>query len=147
MKSIDKVFAVLAAIAFVAIAGVGLGIGGCEKLIETASGGQMPMKCHWSFVAIPFIAAIGIIASLLSLAGDSKRSKQVCGAVSVATCAVIAAIPSPIGVGLCTNASMSCHQTYYITLGIMALAAIFSLVAIVKATGSDSKLEIPKASL
>ncbi len=148
MKNLSNIFAVVAALFFVAISIVAITIGGCEKMIETASGGQTPMKCHWSFVAIPFIATIGAISSMLILAGDSKRSKQLLGGLSLLTCAIIAAIPSSIGIGLCGSTSMSCHNTYHVALVLVALSALFSILAIVKAPADDkSQLDIPKAKL
>ena len=146
MKNSYRIFPICAAISFVTIAIIALAIGGCEKMIETASGGQTPMKCHWSFVALPFIAALGAFSSLFTLGCDTKRSKQLLGALSILTCGVIAAIPSPVGIGLCTNTSMGCHGTYHITLGVVAVASLFSILTITKARdNSDDQLDIPKA--
>ena len=65
--------AVVGVMAMAAVVAVSVLMGGCAKPVETAAGGTVPMKCHWTFVATTLVGAAGVVTALLALAGRTKR--------------------------------------------------------------------------
>ena len=61
--------AVVGVMAMAAVVAVSVLMGGCAKPVETAAGGTVPMKCHWTFVATTLVGAAGVVTALLALAG------------------------------------------------------------------------------
>ena len=59
--------AVVGVMAMAAVVAVSVLMGGCAKPVETAAGGTVPMKCHWTFVATTLVGAAGVVTALLSL--------------------------------------------------------------------------------
>lgn len=65
--------AVVGVMAMAAVVAVSVLMGGCAKPVETAAGGTVPMKCHWTFVATTLVGAAGVVTALLALAGRTKE--------------------------------------------------------------------------
>ena len=66
--------AVVGVMAMAAVVAVSVLMGGCAKPVETAAGGTVPMKCHWTFVATTLVGAAGVVTALLALAGRTKEA-------------------------------------------------------------------------
>ena len=124
--------AVVGVMAMAAVVAVSVLMGGCAKPVETAAGGTVPMKCHWTFVATTLVGAAGVVTALLALAGRTKEAATVL-------------LTTPAGIGLCANPDMSCHQT---GLVLWVAAGIALVVGIVQAAKADPKgAELPKMKL
>lgn len=103
--------AVVGVMAMAAVVAVSVLMGGCAKPVETAAGGTVPMKCHWTFVATTLVGAAGVVTALLALAGRTKEGRRFAGIATVAVAAATVLLTTPAGIGLCANPDMSCHQT------------------------------------
>ena len=68
------ILAVVGVMAMAAVVAVSVLMGGCAKPVETAAGGTVPMKCHWTFVATTLVGAAGVVTALLALAGRTKEA-------------------------------------------------------------------------
>ena len=132
--------AVVGVMAMAAVVAVSVLMGGCAKPVETAAGGTVPMKCHWTFVATTLVGTAGVVTALLALAGRTKEGRRFAG---IATATVL--LTTPAGIGLCANPDMSCHQT---GLVLWVAAGIALVVGIVQAAKADPKgAELPKMKL
>ena len=139
------VLAVAGVAAMAAVVAVSVLMGGCAKPVETAAGGTVPMKCHWTFVATTLVGAAGVVTALLALAGRTKEGRRFAGIATVAAAAATVLVTAPAGIGLCANPDMSCHQT---ALVLWVAAGIALVVGIVQAAKADPKgTELPKMKL
>lgn len=137
--------AVVGVMAMAAVVAVSVLMGGCAKPVETAAGGTVPMKCHWTFVATTLVGAAGVVTALLALAGRRRRGRRFAGIATVAVAAATVLLTTPAGIGLCANPDMSCHQT---GLVLWVAAGIALVVGIVQAAKADPKgAELPKMKL
>lgn len=137
--------AVVGVMAMAAVVAVSVLMGGCAKPVETAAGGTVPMKCHWTFVATTLVGAAGVVTALLALAGRTKEGCRFAGIATVAVAAATVLLTTPAGIGLCANPDMSCHQT---GLVLWVAAGIALVVGIVQAAKADPKgAELPKMKL
>ena len=75
--------AVVGVMAMAAVVAVSVLMGGCAKPVETAAGGTVPMKCHWTFVATTLVGRGGRGHALLLAACDGQRRGR--GAASPAS--------------------------------------------------------------
>ncbi len=97
-------------------------------MIDTQAGGQVPMKCHWTFVAVSWISVIGIATSLVSIISNTKDARRNISVISVVVYIVMIALLTPAGIGVCAHDGSACHGPA-IAIGIAAgLAAIISIV-------------------
>lgn len=137
--------AVVGVMAMAAVVAVSVLMGGCAKPVETAAGGTVPMKCHWTFVATTLVGAAGVVTALLALAGRTKEGRRFAGITTAAVAAATVLLTTPAGIGLCANPDMSCHQT---ALVLWVAAGIALVVGIVQAAKADPKgAELPKMKL
>ena len=137
--------AVVGVMAMAAVVAVSVLMGGCAKPVETAAGGTVPMKCHWTFVATTLVGAAGVVTALLALAGRTKEGRRFAGIATVAVAAATVLLTTPAGIGLYANPDMSCHQT---GLVLWVAAGIALVVGIVQAAKADPKgAELPKMKL
>ena len=91
------VLAVAGVAAMAAVVAVSVLMGGCAKPVETATGGTVPMKCHWTFVATTLVGAVGVVTALLALAGRTKEAlvnREGQGTLDVAITVLILPPPS-----------------------------------------------------
>ena len=119
--------------------------GGCTTQVELASGAGMPMKCFWTFKAVPVVGAVGVVSALLALFAKTREGRRFCSVVTA--CAAIAAmlVPTSLVIGLCANPEMHCHTT---ALGVWVIGAIGVVVAIVQVAKADpDAAERPKMAL
>ena len=65
MQKAWRIIAVLTLALSIAAIAVCLVLGSCPKMIETAAGGSIPMKCHWTMRVCTMLAAF--TALMLSL--------------------------------------------------------------------------------
>lgn len=139
-----KALSALLIAAFVALFAIGL-TGGCSGMIETAAGGQVPMKCHWAFLATSYVAAIGAIAGLLALFTSQLMARRVACIMAMAAAVVAGLLPSPLGIGVCASAEMSCNASALAAFIASAIAFAIALVLCIKA--DPQAADKPKRSL
>ncbi len=108
-KKVCYIVNTIVLVALVATAIVSVAMGGCTKEIECTSG-TVPMKCHWTFIAVPFILVPGIVASLCYYALKERLGRQACSLVAT-TCACMAVCLISFGIGTCSADDMHCQTT------------------------------------
>lgn len=120
-------------------------IGGCNEMVELASGAAAYMKCHWTYVAASYIAALGMLASIGALFAGQREAQRFLYAMNIAVCIAIACIQTAdIGIGVCAGAGMQCHATALV-VWIAIVAA--GLVSVVQLFASFRKASLPKKAL
>ena len=68
--------AVVGVMAMAAVVAVSVLMGGCAKPVETAAGGTVPMKCHWTFVATTLVGAAGVVTAARRRGAASPASPR-----------------------------------------------------------------------
>lgn len=131
-------------ICMAAVAGTSALMGGCDKLIECASG-SFPMRCHWAFVACTAIGGMGLVSSICALVAKGAEARRVAAVCTLTAAAACFLCLSSAGIGLCQNVDMACHQTALVVRICAGAAALAALVQIAKA--DDNKEALPKMKL
>lgn len=108
-------------------------MGGCDHMLETTTGSQVYMACHWTFVAMAFVGVIGIVSAAASLLASGKEGRRIAAVVTLVVCAIALILPFDFAIGLCGNSAMACHQTALITRIVFAVCAVLALVQVAKA--------------
>lgn len=144
-KSTWKIVGIVLAVLSAAVAVVAVASGGCTGLIETAAGGQVPMKCHWTFRAVCGFGVLGTLALLgLAFTGCKVGRRWLAMGGFVAQALAIAAMRTS-WMGLCGDAAMHCHVT---ALPCTVLAAVAALGCVVMFCLADPKrAQLPKRGL
>jgi len=109
----------------------------CEsqgKMLTTADGRSVSMKCHWTGIA-EIAAAIPLgIAGVYALRGRRKETTRFAGIVGAASGLTAILLPTVL-IGTCGNAAMTCNLLMRPTLlasGILAVVASIALFVIAR---------------
>lgn len=120
-------------------------LGGCTGAVETAAGGTVPMKCHWTIIAVFLIEVMAAFSTLGLAFVKCKIGRRwlACSGV-LAQALVLIALYSPL-MGLCGDATMHCH----LSANVLAVAAAVAIVlCVVAAALADPKrADMPKRGL
>jgi len=144
-KSAWMVLCVVGAAVMAAMAVVSTVMGGCEGMLDLASGGSVPMKCHWTFMADTFVGILGAVIGLLGLTCKEQTGRRAIAFVLI-VCAVVAIVlTTPSGIGLCGMEDMHCHGTAHIVWALGGIAIVVGIVQALKAKPTDANL--PKMKL
>lgn len=140
-----RALGVLTAVVIAAAAAVAWAMGGCTAQIETAAGGQVPMKCHWTMIAVVMIEALGAFMALGLALVTCKTGRRwlACGGL-VAQVLVLVALHTSL-MGLCGDTTMHCHTTALVVTVIAVVAAV--LCAVAAALADPKRSELPKRGL
>lgn len=89
----------------------------CEGMIETAKGMEVPMKCHWTDVALLYLAVATIVVGIANIIKNSKSILELIGMGVLA----IAITMNTVGIGVCKMEGMACHtmKTFAIVIGVV----------------------------
>lgn len=89
----------------------------CEGMIETAKGMEVPMKCHWTDVALLYLAVATIVVGIANIIKNSKSTLELIGMGVLA----IAITMNNVGIGVCKMEGMACHtmKTFAIVIGVV----------------------------
>lgn len=114
-KKICNILAIVASI--VLIIGLKTFATPCEGMIETAKGMEVPMKCHWTDVALLYLAVATIVVGIANIIKNSKSTLELIG-MGVLT---IAITMNNVGIGVCKMEGMACHtmKTFAIVIGVV----------------------------
>jgi hypothetical protein len=104
----------------------------CEstgKMLTTADGRSVSMKCHWTGIA-EIAAAIPLaIAGIYALFGRRKETLRFAAIVGAASGLMAILLPTTL-IGMCMNAAMTCNvvmRPILLASGILAIAASVAL--------------------
>lgn len=140
-----RVLGVAAAVVIAAAAVVAIAMGGCTKPIETAAGGQVPMKCHWTMIAVALVEVVGAFSALgLAFVKCKIGRRWLAVGGMLAQVLAVAALYGPF-MGLCGDATMHCHTTAMVVAVLAAVAVVLCLVA--AALADPKRAEMPKRRL
>lgn len=135
-------------IAFLAALLVSYVLGGCSTQLDLASGGTMPMKCHWTFYAVILTSLIGIALIVCATYVNERMARLCCMIGVLVTIVVICLIMTSIGIGVCGKSGMHCHTTRAIVFGCMAVSAVVTIISFVKVKKENTEgLDVPKQSV
>lgn len=114
-KKICNILAIVASI--VLIIGLKTFATPCEGMIETAKGMEVPMKCHWTDVALLYLAVATIVVGIANIIKNSKSTLELIGMGVLS----IAITMNNVGVGVCKMEGMACHtmKTFAIVIGVV----------------------------
>jgi hypothetical protein len=107
----------------------------CEKLIETAAGGTVPMKCHWSGKAEIGIGALILCSGILLVSLRSPHTRIGVSLMSALSAFLGIAVPAFL-VGGCAMKTMTCR--------ISTFPAIYALCALTAALNAANLLWLKK---
>lgn len=115
MKKIYNTIAIVASV--VLIIGLKTFATPCEGMIETAKGMEVPMKCHWTDVALLYLAVATIVVGIANIIKDSKSTLELIGMGVLS----IAITMNNVGIGVCKMEGMACHtmKTFAIVIGVV----------------------------
>lgn len=107
-------------------------MGGCTKQIECTSG-NVPMKCYWTFLAVPLICIPGGWAVFAAAVSGEKKVRRV-AMLSALLSAVCSLLCIWVVIGICTGAgSHGCTPTAIATSVALGLSAALAVVLIAMA--------------
>jgi MFS family permease len=104
----------------------------CEstgKMLTTADGRSVSMKCHWTGVAEIAAAVPLALAGIFALFGRRKETLRFAGIVGAASGLMAILLPTVL-IGTCMNAAMTCNvlmRPILLASGILAIAASVAL--------------------
>ncbi len=109
----------------------------CEshgKMLTTADGRSISMKCHWAGIAeIASAVPLGL-AGIAALRARRKETLRFAGIVGAAAAAMALLIPTVL-IGTCANPMMVCNLLMKPTLlasGILAIIASLALIVVAR---------------
>ena len=98
----------------------------CGKMLETTTGKQVPMKCHWAGQAGLAIAIVILAAALMALLAKKEYKGLM---VVTAVCAVLLFMVFATGfIGVCASETMRCQTTKVWGMGAAAVTVAASLI-------------------
>lgn len=116
----------IALVLIIAAAVTSVVMGGCAEQIECVNG-SVPMKCHWTFIAVPFVLAPGLGALLCYYGVKDRIGREACSLIAVlAACSATCLIG--FGIGTCTGEGMHCRTTGNVVQLLCLLVTTLSLV-------------------
>lgn len=119
-------------------------LGGCSTCVETAAGGCVPMKCHWTFQAVGLIGIMGVAAAAAGFTTPGVHGRRVCSALAaLANALVLFAFYGPL-LGLCAKPEMACHAHATVVSVFAAVALLVAVIAFITCNPSAKK---PKKEL
>lgn len=113
-------------------------------LLETATG-SVPMKCHWAFIAVGWMCAIGAVSAFIALFNGNTLAKRQFSILQVliAICCIL--MLTPLGIGICAHEDSGCHMPAYVTWCVCAIVIIISIIMVAKANADAQSM--PKKSV
>lgn len=105
----------------------------CSGLIETATGGSVPMKCHWTFRAEIPMAVLLILASAGQLFLKEPKLRRLSSIVIMALAAAGIAITTDAVIGICMKAGMACHTTALFCRSVFSLLILAAAIQLLNA--------------
>lgn len=100
----------------------------CGKMLELASGKEVPMKCHWASQAAIAVSVIIIVTAVMALLAK-KEYKGLMVVNAVAAVMLFLVFTSLIGV--CASAEMRCQAAKVWGIGAAALVFATSLINLI----------------
>lgn len=114
-------------------------LGGCGGQLELASGGNVPMKCHWAFMATAFTSLVGCVSATCAFFSKGTEARRMTTLLSLIISIACGILPSSAAIGVCGGAEMGCQTTTAIIWALTGCAAIISIVQLMRADPMDAQ--------
>lgn len=85
----------------------------CSALVATASGGQMPMRCYFTFRAQSLLALTGLFTAATIFFTRNKEARMVTGIVMAVIGIMMFILPLPGISGICRHDHAACQNTAF----------------------------------
>jgi hypothetical protein len=117
-------------------------MGGCSGVIEKAAGGSVPMKCHWTILAVGFIGLITVVTSLGGFFIKDPTGRRWAAGFAIAAAAVaLFCLYGPV-MGLCGKSTMECHTTATVCTVFLVVMMACDAAVLIKADGEKPKMKL-----
>jgi hypothetical protein len=83
----------------------------CDGMVETAKGGAVPMKCHWTYQAEMLISAAVALAALGQFFLKGAEARRLSAVVMIFLGIAAGLLLQNWVIGICNSAAMACHIT------------------------------------
>jgi hypothetical protein len=114
-------------------------LGGCSSCVETAAGGCVPMKCHWTFIAVGLIQIMAIAAAGMGFTTPGVHGRRVCTAmVALVNVIGLFAFYGPL-MGLCASGDMPCHMHALVVSALQIISLVVAIYAFFACSPSQKK--------
>lgn len=115
----------------------------CTDMVATASGGQMPMRCHYTFRAQLLFAISSVLAAGTLFFVRSNDGRKVAGVMLAALGIMMLILPLSGVSGICRHDHAPCHDTaFWNSILSTGQIAIGLLVVFLKSPASFSSAKI-----
>ena len=111
--------------------------GPCTGKIETAAGGEVPMKCVWAAKAVIMVSVLPVCISVSQFFVKSGNTLRLTAVLLMICSIVIIIITSSAGIGVCEAEGMKCGKMAMLVRADMTALLIISFFEIFLA-GRDS---------
>lgn len=138
-------FSIVGILCMAALIALSVFMGGCTKMIQTAAGGSVEMKCHWTFIATAIMGVVGLVSTVSTLVAKTTEGRRIASLMTLFIIAAIAFITSPFGIGLCASTDMHCHDTALYVWIVSAIGFIVACIQCVRA--NPGKANEPKMKI
>lgn len=114
----------------------GLLKGACTGMIETAAGGTVPMKCHWSIRVCVLLGLLLLAVSAVQFLIKTRESRLIAAGMGLLLAAGLVLTLSSAVIGVCGKEDMICRSTAALIRACAGLAAAGQLVGL-SGAGAD----------
>lgn len=131
----DKVWLLLAAL--LVLAGLLLAVfaqwlGGCVGLIEKVGGGAVPMKCHWTMIAVKYLGLALAVLAFGQLFLRTKEARRYAAVTIMVVGLVTLILTTSAGIGICADVTMICHRTALALRLDLAVLLVLALIQFIR---------------
>ena len=144
---IVKILACIEIVVFLVSLLIAVIMGGCSTPVELASGSTMPMKCHWTFVAVASVSVIGIVLSACILIFRDRKTTEALTVGLVFTMIIIGFLMSNYGIGVCTHSDAHCRITMTVISFCMLVSMVCSLSLLRRARKKEEDADVPSKTV
>ena len=130
MKNKWKISAGLTLVLSLSMLLVALLMGACPGSIETAAGGSVPMKCHWTIRVCVMLSAASAIFSVIQFLLKEKTARLL-SEISIVAFTVCQLLTSSSKIiGTCAKEGMQCRETVSVLRILWLVILVVELVTI-----------------
>ena len=143
-----KVLWGVALLSFVAMFLFSLFMGGCTSTVDTASGGSVPMKCHWTFIAVKLVSLVGVtLAALGAISYDTGGKRACLLGIDITNLVILGLMTDFFGIGVYSHEGSPCTTTKLCVTLCILVGIIASIVLSNLVRKQDRAEDIPKKEL
>lgn len=111
--------------------------GACTGMIETAAGGAVPMKCHWSIRVCVLLGVLLTAMAIVQIFMKTKEGRLVSAGIGLLlACSLILTLSSTV-IGVCGKEEMICRSTASMIRICAGLSIAGELLGLLGGVGAD----------